>query len=75
MMFRKLDLFPFSGKGGRKQIQFPKRRIFYFLEQRTMEEVQNPVILCVMHHRQKTLEAISLKEFTFLFSNTKRPHS
>jgi hypothetical protein len=30
---------------GRKQIQFSKRRVFYTLENRTMEKVQNPVIL------------------------------
>jgi hypothetical protein len=27
---------------GRKQIQFPKRCVFYFLEYRTMDEVQKP---------------------------------
>jgi hypothetical protein len=27
---------------GRKQIQFPKCRVFYFLEYRTMEKVQKP---------------------------------
>jgi hypothetical protein len=30
---------------GRKQIQFPKRRVFYSLEYRTMEKPKNPVIL------------------------------
>jgi hypothetical protein len=28
--------------GGRHQIQFPKRRIFYFVEYRTMEKDQQP---------------------------------
>jgi hypothetical protein len=32
----KLDLFLSSGE----QIQFPKRRVFYLLENRTMEKVQ-----------------------------------
>jgi hypothetical protein len=32
---------------GRKQIPFPKRRVFYFLEHRTTETVQNQVILRV----------------------------
>jgi hypothetical protein len=27
---------------GRKQIQFPRRRVLYFLEHRTMEKVQKP---------------------------------
>jgi hypothetical protein len=38
---------------GRKQIQFPKRRASYFLEYRPMDQSKKPVILCVMHHRQK----------------------
>jgi hypothetical protein len=29
----------------RKDIHFPKRRVFYFLEYRTMEKSKNPVIL------------------------------
>jgi hypothetical protein len=31
-----------SETGGRKQIQFPKRRVFCFLDYRTMEKVQKP---------------------------------
>jgi hypothetical protein len=42
---------------GRKQIQFPKRRGFYSLEYRTMEKVQKPAILRVVHHRQNRLES------------------
>jgi hypothetical protein len=45
----------------RKQIQFPKRRVFCSLEYRTMEKVKNPVILCVIHHRQNPLESTKLK--------------
>jgi hypothetical protein len=39
----------------RKQIQFPKSRVFWFLEYRTMDKVQNAVILSVIHHRQNPL--------------------
>jgi hypothetical protein len=63
--FRKLDLFPSSGEGGRrhqlswvqewKQIQFPS---FYSQEHQMMEKVQNPVILCAIHHRQNPLKSI-----------------
>jgi hypothetical protein len=41
---------------GRKQIQFPKRHVFYFLEYRTTAEAHNPSN-CVIHHRQKPLES------------------
>jgi hypothetical protein len=36
----------FSLTWGRKQMQFPKRRVFYSLEYRTMKKSKNPVILC-----------------------------
>jgi hypothetical protein len=42
---------------GQKQIQFLKRRVFYFLEYRATEKSQNPLILCVIHHRQNPLES------------------
>jgi hypothetical protein len=56
--FRKLDLFPSSGEGaktltllgplsdsltwGRKHVQFPKRCVFQFLDDRTTNKVQKP---------------------------------
>jgi hypothetical protein len=43
-----VSLHPFIW--GRKQIQFLKRCVFLYLEFRTMD--RNPVILCVIHHRQ-----------------------
>jgi hypothetical protein len=38
-----VGIFPLTW--GRKQIQFPKRRIFYFLEYQTMRKVKKTVIL------------------------------
>jgi hypothetical protein len=35
-----VGVFPFTW--GRKQTQFPKRRVFYSLEYRTIEKVQKP---------------------------------
>jgi hypothetical protein len=41
-----VGVFPLTW--GRKQIQFPKSRVFSFLEYRTMEKSpNNPVILCI----------------------------
>jgi hypothetical protein len=48
-------MFPSSGE--ETKIQFPKRRVLYYLEFRTMKKnSKNPVILCV-HHRQNPLES------------------
>jgi hypothetical protein len=37
---------------GRKQIHFPKRCVFFYLEFRTMDKVQKPSYSSVIHHRQ-----------------------
>jgi hypothetical protein len=52
---------------GQKQIQFPNRRVFYFLG--------NPVILCVIHHRQNPLEStyfisISVSNISIMYEYT-----
>jgi hypothetical protein len=39
----------------RPQIQFPKRRVFLFLEYRTMEKAQKPSNSDTIHHRQNPL--------------------
>jgi hypothetical protein len=41
---------------GRQQIQFPKRRVLQ--NTRRWKKSKNPVILCVMHHRQHHWESI-----------------
>jgi hypothetical protein len=52
-------LFPSSGiLENRKLIQFPKRRVFYSLEYRTMLKVQKKPQFCVIDHRQNPLESL-----------------
>jgi hypothetical protein len=42
---------------GLKEIKFPKRHVFCFLEYRTMEKVKKTAILSVILHRQNPLES------------------
>jgi hypothetical protein len=46
---------------GRKQIQFPKRSFFFsnYLESGWWTKSETPVILCVIHHRQNSIESIA----------------
>jgi hypothetical protein len=43
---------------GRKQIQIPKRCVFWFVEIRTMDKSRSLVVMSVTHHRQNSLECI-----------------
>jgi hypothetical protein len=47
------------GPVGRKQIQFPKRCVFSNFESGRWTKSENPVSLCVIHHRQNPIVSTS----------------